>query len=307
MPFKSPFTKRATAEMVTEGLQLDGQHFLVTGINSGLGKETMRILTKRNAIVFGTSRTLDKAARACEGMGSNAIPVECDHMDFGSVLNCISNLKRDQVKLNGVIANAGFLSPQVELCSEGIEKQYFVNHVAHFALITRLLANGVLSNETASRIVVVSSDLHKQADVVFPPPTASCTAVGAYRTSKLANLLFAKKLAREFRSSSSCEMMATAVHPGIVNTGVARHQGVVLKSLFGLFAPLLFKSVEQGAATQVFAAVHPAGPRACRNTDYLENCTEAMPSPDANDIHLQDQLWKDTERLVRRLEGHEES
>lgn len=305
MPFKSPFTKRATADMVSAGLNLENQFFLITGINSGLGKETMRILTLRNATVFGTSRTLEKATRACEGLGPNAIPLECDHTSFNSVQNCIATLKQQNIKLNGVIANAGLLSPKIELVEPGIEKQYFINHVAHFALITRMLENGTLSNNAASRIVVVASDLHKDAVKRFPPSThANSSAVDAYRTSKLANVLFAKKLARDFRSrGEECKMMSTAVHPGIVNTGVARHQNFALQSLFRVFAPLVFKSCEQGAATQVFAAVHPAAPRASRYTDYLENCTEGLSSLDSNDIALQDRVWAETEALVRQLES----
>ena len=73
-----PFGSESTAMEVTEGLDLTGQTALITGCNSGLGYETMRVLAERGANVIGAARTLEKAENACASIGANATPVVCD-------------------------------------------------------------------------------------------------------------------------------------------------------------------------------------------------------------------------------------
>jgi WW domain-containing oxidoreductase len=73
----SGFGYGSTAEDVTEGLSLEGKTMLVTGCNSGLGLETMRVLVLRGARVVGTARTIEKARRACESVGGQTVPLVC--------------------------------------------------------------------------------------------------------------------------------------------------------------------------------------------------------------------------------------
>lgn len=64
-PSKNHFNRRSTAEEVTTGLDLTGKTALVTGCNSGIGFETMRVLAMRGAEVIGSARSLDTARDAC--------------------------------------------------------------------------------------------------------------------------------------------------------------------------------------------------------------------------------------------------
>ena len=88
----SGFTKKSTAEDVTQGLDLSGQVGLVTGCNSGLGLETMRVLALRGAHIIGTGRTLHKAQKACNKIEGATTPLELELTDLDSVRNCVDNM-----------------------------------------------------------------------------------------------------------------------------------------------------------------------------------------------------------------------
>lgn len=187
--------------------------------------------------------------------------------------------------------------PNLELV-HGVEKQFFTNHVAHFMLITRLLD---LLDENG-RVVLVSSDLHKNApgiDFTNLDGSNHYDPIEFYNISKLANVLFAKSLSRKF-SSEGTHQKAFAVHSGLIPTNILRYQNMLVQKLFPILAKFFFKNVSQGAATQCFAAVHPkaSAPR----TSYLVDCKESEPHPCARDINLQDRLWEETEKIIRRIE-----
>src|SRR5271156_4512405 len=103
------FGYSSTAEEVTAGLSLAGKTILVTGCNSGLGHETLRVLSLRGAQVVGTARTLSKAEAACQGMQGKPIPLECELSDPKSIRNCIASLKQQGkqqgLKLDAIICN----------------------------------------------------------------------------------------------------------------------------------------------------------------------------------------------------------
>ncbi len=124
----------------------------------------------------------------------------------------------------------------------------------------------------------------------------------AYGQSKMANLLFAKALARRFAGT---DRVAVALHPGVIKTKLSRHMGVVQNALFGLGGPLFLKTIEQGAATQVWAAAHPDGARLSGR--YLADVNEAPCRSDADDTDLQDRLWERSEAIARELAQQERS
>jgi WW domain-containing oxidoreductase len=74
----SGFGYGSTAEDTTAGLLLQGKTILVTGCNSGLGYETMRVLALRGATVIGAARNEASAASACRAVGGQATGTACD-------------------------------------------------------------------------------------------------------------------------------------------------------------------------------------------------------------------------------------
>jgi WW domain-containing oxidoreductase len=296
-PGPSGFGYGSTAEEVVAGLDLTGKTFLLTGCSSGLGFETLRVLTSKGARVLATARSREKAAEACAQVCGHATPVPCELADPGSVLACVEEVKAMGVSLDGIIANAGIMALPKLKKAHDYELQFFTNHVGHFLLVTGLL-------ETLSptgRVVMLSSAAHKMAPssgIDFDNLSGSRGYVSwrAYGQSKLANLLFAKSLARRFEGT---ERVACAVHPGVIKTNLGRHMGAMQNAVFGLGVPLFLKSVEQGAATQVWAAAHPDGARL--SGKYLADVNEAASRKDADNLQLQDRLWERSEAIAQDL------
>jgi NAD(P)-dependent dehydrogenase (short-subunit alcohol dehydrogenase family) len=293
----SGFGYGSTAEQVTEGLSLDGKTILVTGCNSGLGQEALRVLVLRGARVIGTARTLEKAKGACDAVKGRTVPVACELSDPASVRACVESVKATGHRLDAIICNAGIMAlPKLEQ-AHGIELQFLTNHVGHFILVTglldRLAADG--------RVVMLSSGAHKMAPkggIKFDNLSGEkgYTPWGNYGQSKIANLLFAKELARRFAGT---KRTANAVHPGVIQTNLGRHMNPVAGMAFGLTGPLVLKSVPQGAATEVYVAVHPAV--ANSSGLYFADCNVAKPRADAEDPALAAKLWEVTEKIVAGL------
>jgi NAD(P)-dependent dehydrogenase (short-subunit alcohol dehydrogenase family) len=296
----SGFGYGSTAEEVTAGLDLVGRTILVTGVNSGLGLETARVLSLRGARIVGLARTVEKARDALSGMPNDPVPVACELSDLGTVRTAVATVRALGVKLDAVICNAGIMAlPKLEQ-KEGYELQFFTNHVGHFALVTGLL--DVLADD--GRVVMLSSAAH--SDV--PAVGIALDDLSGERTydrrnygqSKLANLLFAMELARRFAGT---RRSANAVHPGVIETNLGRYMvgwlQLVVQVVFRLVGPLFLKNAPQGAATQCYVAVHPnvAGTSGA----YFADCNLAVPSAHARDAELAAKLWAETERIVASL------
>jgi NAD(P)-dependent dehydrogenase (short-subunit alcohol dehydrogenase family) len=295
----SGFGYNSTAEDVTAGLSLQGKTVLVTGCNSGLGLEAARVLALRGARVVGTARTAEKAKAALAPLQGQTVPFACELSEPASVEACVAAVKREGLKLDALICNAGIMAlPKLEQ-KLGYELQFFTNHIGHFFLVT-----GLLDSLTGDgRVVMLSSGAHRAA----PPGgiefdnlsgVRGYTPWRAYGQSKIANLLFAKELARRFNGT---QRTANAVHPGVIRTGLARHMNPAARGVFGLVGPLALKTIPQGAATEVYVAVSAA--TAGASGKYFADCNVAQPRPDAEDAALAAKLWEASEKIAAEVRG----
>lgn len=290
----SGFGYGTTAEQVTAGLSLAGKTILVTGCNSGLGLETMRVLALRGARVACTARTVDKAKAAGDSVSGETVPFACELSDPASVRACVAAVRAQGLRLDAIIANAGIMAlPKLET-AHGYELQFFTNHIGHFLLVTGLLEQ--LTD--AGRVVMLSSAAHRNAPkegIQFDnlDGRKGYSSWANYGQAKLANLLFAKELSRRFAGT---KRTANAVHPGVIHTNLARHMNPIATAVFGLVGPLALKSVPQGAATQVYVATHPS--LATVTGEYFADCNVAKPRADANDAALAARLWKVSEEIA---------
>ena len=291
----SGFGYGSTAERVTEGLSLAGRTMLVTGCNSGLGRETLRVLLLRGARVVGTARTVDKAREACLAAGGGeAVPLACELSSPASVRECVAAVVAGGIRLDAIVCNAGIMAlPKREL-AHGYELQFFLNHIGHFILVT-----GLLEQLTASgRVVMLSSAAHTMApkggiELDNLDGSKRYSSWRAYGQSKFANLLFAKELARRFAGT---ERTANAVHPGVIVTNLGRHMNPAARAIMGAMMPLFLKSVPQGAATQVYAATSPA--LATVSGKYFADCNITPPRPDSEDPATAKKLWEVSEEIA---------
>lgn len=242
-----------TAAEVVEGLDLSGKTALVTGVSAGLGVQTARALRSAGAHVIGAARDLDKAAVALADADVKGVDlVALDLADLDSVRACAQGVVSSYDGLNLLINNAGVMAPPLLRTRQGFELQLGTNHLGHFVLtnaLTPLLRPG-------ARIVNVSSRGHLRSGMRWGDPHFRATEYEkwtAYGQSKTANVLFAVELDTRLQDKG---VHAFALHPGVILTELGRH--LTPEDTAGLATrPPTFKTVEQGAATSVYAAVSP--------------------------------------------------
>jgi WW domain-containing oxidoreductase len=294
----SGFGYASTAEEVTAGVDLSGKTMLVTGVNSGLGLETIRVLAMRGAKIVGAARTEEKARDALATAGvTGGVPLACELSEPASVRAAVAEVKRLGLTLDVVLCNAGIMALPERTLKCGQELQFFTNHVGHFILVTGLLDQ---LTETA-RVVMLSSAAHQwapSAGIQFDDLSFANGYSGgkAYGQSKLANLLFAKELARRFVGTKKT---ANSLHPGVIATNLVRHMNPVLRALTPVGAAIAMKNVHEGAATQCYVAAHPS--LASVSGEYFADCNVAKASRHGRDAALAERLWTVTEEIVARL------
>ena len=151
------------------------------------------------------------------------------------------------------------------------------------------------------RVVMLSSGAHHRAPEVgidFDDLSLakSYSPWGAYGQSKLANLLFAKSLAKRLAGTKKT---ANAVHPGVIATNLWRHMNVVARVAAPVAAAVAMKNMEQGAATQCYVATHPS--LANVSGEYFSDCNVTKPSRHARNEAMAEKLWDVTEAIVAKL------
>jgi NAD(P)-dependent dehydrogenase (short-subunit alcohol dehydrogenase family) len=205
-----------------------GRTIVVTGGNSGIGREAARELVGRGAHVVLAVRDTAKgeqAAAGLEGPGSTSV-VELDLSDLDQVAGCAPRLLGRHDNLSAVICNAGVMGGPLRHTAQGFERQMATNHLGHAALVAALWP---LLHASAARVVVVSSTEARggqlspqttRAELFDPTPY---DGKQVYRNTKQANLLFAQELHRRCRKARS-PVSAVAVHPGASATNLFARQ-----------------------------------------------------------------------------------
>jgi NAD(P)-dependent dehydrogenase (short-subunit alcohol dehydrogenase family) len=279
----SGFGAHSTADDVLAGIDLSGKLAIVTGGYSGLGLETTRALTKAGARVVVPARRPDTAWKALAGLDG----VELDELDLGDLESVRAFAERflDSGRtVDLVIDNAGIMACPETRVGPGWEAQFATNHLGHFALVNRLWP---AIEPGGARVVSVSSRAHHFSGMRWDDVhwRTGYDKWQAYGQAKTANVLFAVHLDK---LGADRGVRAFALHPGGILTPLQRHlpkaemvergwideQGKVLN-------PSGFKSPEQGAATQVWAATSPQ--LAGMGGVYLEDCDIAEPAVDGDE------------------------
>ncbi len=292
----SGFGYGTTAEKVTEGVDLTGKTILVTGCNSGLGRETTRVLASRGAHIIAAARTVEKAEAACADIAEKT-PVACELSEPESVKSCVDTVVSASRPIDAIICNAGIMAlPKLEQ-KHGLELQFLTNHIGHFILVTGLLDQ--LTDK--GRVVMLSSGAHTAAPkegIQFDNLDGSRGYAGwkNYGQSKLANLLFARHLAKRLEGTGKT---ANAVHPGVIRTNLARHMSPAATIGLAVAGPLALKSIGQGAATQCYVATHPSLDEV--SGEYFSHCNVARSSAHGRDAAMAEKLWQVSEELVSGL------
>lgn len=297
---RSRFGEDATAEEVTEGIDLSDKLAVVTGCTSGIGFETMRVLAKRGAYVVGTSRSLEKATAACNRVMGATVPARLELSDFNSVVSCAESIRRIRAPIDILVCNAGYRGGGNERqLVNGIEKHFVVNHLGHFVLVNRLLDRLFLAPQ--GRIVVVASRAAYRGapavgiDFNDLEMARNYSDSLAYGQSKLANVLFSLRLAELLRGT---RITSNALHPGVINTDIDRNLNPLTRFGFGLLTKLSGKTIEEGAATSCYVASSQL--LGSTSGYYFEDCN-AVTFPGENhmqDMNMAEELMRVSEELT---------
>jgi NAD(P)-dependent dehydrogenase (short-subunit alcohol dehydrogenase family) len=306
------FDATSTADQVIEGISLAGKLAVVTGASSGLGVETCRVLSTAGATLLMVARDEEKLEAVAKDLLRQQPDAQLhtqvmDLADLNSVRNAATEILFHHSEIQLLINNAGVMACPLQRTAQDFEMQLGTNHLGHF-LFTGLLADALIDG-APGRVVNLSSAGHKFARFNFEDPSYNHREYDkwqAYGESKTANILFTVGLDLRTRERG---VRAFAVHPGAIMTNLGRHMGEgdfeAMTEKHPSAEPLVFKSLEQGAATTVWAACSPH--LSGRGGIYLENCQIAPSAVQGKGTGVEsyavnpaaaERLWALSEELV---------
>ncbi|KAJ2948516.1 hypothetical protein O0L34_g7767 [Tuta absoluta] len=282
--------------------KLTGKTAIITGCNTGIGKETVLDFYQRGARVIMGCRSLEKAETArsdientCKTIsGTGQLIVEkLDLSSLKSVREFSQKILDSEPQVNILVNNAGVMMCPKGETEDGFETQFATNHLAHFLLTLLLLPR--IKNSKPARIVTVSSIAHTKNTIYLEDvnyKTRSYSSVEAYSQSKLANVLFSKELAKRLKENNIDGVNTYSLHPGVIRTELGRHLNSTMfpgaSKLFQSFVPFT-KSPKMGAQTTIYCAVDEK----CADETglYYSDCVVTKPSRRAKDEELSNKLW----------------
>ncbi|XP_011155356.1 retinol dehydrogenase 11 [Solenopsis invicta] len=301
----------------TSKARLVGKTVVITGANTGIGKETARDLYRRGARVILACRNIQKAYEAIEDIKKNPpstangeqfqgnfgelVVYHLDLCSLTSVKECARNLLKKESAIHVLINNAGVMMCPQEKTEDGLDLQIQTNHVGHF-LLTLLLLPKIQSSGPNCRIVNISSCLHvfgaihKDLNLM-----ETYTPFKAYTQSKLANILFTKELARRLKEAHINGINVYSLHPGVITTELGRHFSSTVfrgaSTIFRSFFRPFLKNPEQGAQTTIYCSVDE---KVANETGlYYKECGVTTPQWRAQDNQIAEDLWNQTCQLLK--------
>lgn len=280
--------------------RIDGKVVIITGANTGIGKETAIDLARRGGKVYIACRDLKRGVEALrnirkEGRSEDVHFLQLDLASLDSVKEFSTKFHQLESKLHVLINNAAVMGCPRSLTKDGFEMQFGTNHLGHF-LLTNLLLD-LLKAGAPSRIVVVSALLHKRGEIKKDDLMGEISygRQAAYCHSKLANNLFSHELARKLKGTG---VTSNSLHPGVIVTELSRHylSDGLLRTVIDYFASFFLKNSVEGAQTTICLAVDPDLEKV--SGKYFNDCAVASESDDANNEKLASWLWEKSEELV---------
>ncbi|XP_062848261.1 retinol dehydrogenase 12, like isoform X2 [Trichomycterus rosablanca] len=263
----------------SSNVRLDGKTVVITGANTGIGKDTAIDLAKRGMRVIMACRDMEKANAALKDVtdasgSQNVVCRKLDLSDSKSIREFAQTINSEEKQLNILINNAGVMVCPYGKTADGFEMQIGVNHMGHF-LLTHLLLD-VIKKSAPARIINVSSMAHKWGAINLEDINSekSYDRTKAYSQSKLANVLFTRSLAKRLE--------------GVVQTDLWRHLNWPQQAAMWLARPFTKTSV-QGAQTTIYCAVAPE--LETESGKYYSDCAPASCSSAAMDDDTAQRLW----------------
>lgn len=277
-------------------VDMSGKTCMVTGANSGIGKETALALAEMGAdvVLLCRDRGRGEAAMADiakQGDGTTDLLLA----DLGSqqqVRSVAAEFLALSRPLHVLINNAGVTLNKREETEDGIEATFAINHLGPF-LLTELLLDR-LKESAPSRIITVSSVAHKMANIDFDDinSTKRYGGMRVYGKSKLANILFTRELARRLEGTG---VTANAAHPGAVASNFGRNNPGLMRTMIKAIAPMM-RTPAKGAQTSIYLATSPNVEGVTGK--YFFNNKEKSPNSAATNEANAKKLWTISEEMT---------
>lgn len=274
--------------------RLDGKTVLITGANTGIGKETALDMARRGARVILACRDMTRARIAADEIrqqsgNGNVVVKKVDLSSLQSVRDLARDVEENEDRLDILINNAGIMMCPKWKTQDGFEMQFGVNHLGHFLLTNCLL--DLLKKSSPSRIVIVSSLAHERGRIHFDDINfdKSYSSDKSYYQSKLANVLFARELASRLQGTG---VNVYSLHPGVIRTELVRHllpNMALWKRVLATPIFMMIKSPWEGAQTTIYCAVDES--LANSSGLYYSDCAPKTPAPQALDDAAAKRLW----------------
>ena len=281
---------------------LTGRNIIVTGANSGIGFEAARAMAARGASVVMACRNIEKSAGAFEKVrkespGDNVDLMRLDLADLSSVREFAGEAREKYPRIDILVNNAGIMVPPYGRTIDGFELQIGTNHLGHF-LLTGLLMENIVATP-GSRVVTVTSIAHFGGRINFDDINSESgyRRMGAYRQSKLANLLFSYELDRRLKEKDK-ETISVAVHPGVSSTSLFK-----IPAWLESIKEALLMSASKGALPTLMGATEPSlkggeyiGPAGVRQSMGFPAILSS--SERSHDKQLALRLWELSEEMT---------
>ena len=285
--------------------EMKGKICVVTGSNSGIGKETALSLAKMGAHVVMVVRNQERGEKArleiAKRTGNNIDLMICDLSSMDSIRRFAQEFRRKYDRLDVLVNNAGAMFNKREVTSEGFERTLAVNYLGPFLLTHKLL--GLLKSSAPSRIINVSSGLAKNGKVDLDDlqseknyrGTKAYSQVRApvYANTKLMVMMFTYELARRLKGTG---VTANVLMPGFVATNLGKNSGSLSSSLMFKMVRPMQVSAKKGAETSVYLA-SSGDVKDVTGKCFIKK-KEVMTCPESYDEELQKRLWKKTETML---------
>ena len=277
--------------------EIKNKNVLITGATSGIGEATAIDLAKKGANIFFIARNNLKAQNLSDKIEliSGKRP-----KFFIADLASLKNIKESalefislDIPLHVLLNNAGLINNNRKETVDGFEEVFSINHLAYFYLTHLLLDK--LKEGTPSRIINVSSGAHafvKGFNFDDVNSLKEYKPFKVYGYSKLANILFTKKLSQVLENEN---IIVNCLHPGVVGTGFGQNNGIFSKILFNLSKPFM-RSSEKGAETSIYLCSSPDVSDV--SGQYFYNCKIAKTTSWANNQEDADRLWNLSKELT---------
>ncbi|KAG2365091.1 hypothetical protein BDR07DRAFT_1278189 [Suillus spraguei] len=286
---------------------LTGKVIIVTGANTGIGKETAKVLLAHNAKVYIAARSQEKAEVAIKDLknstGKEAFFLKLDLADLKSVKSSVEEYLSKETTLDVLFNNAGVMFPPTDwLTADGYDLQFGTNVLGHFyftkLLLPTLIATAKSAPDGKARVITTSSSAHALQGLTFStfkdsPARKKMSTTQLYGQSKTGNVVQAFELARRYSSEG---IVSIPLNPGNIRTDLMRHIPSFLRSVMNLF----IYDVEYGALTQLYAGTVPEAVEL--NGKYLVPWARVGPTrPDARDPKVGEALWEWLEEQVKGI------